>query len=145
MTLPPPLPPPPRASTPLPTMPPPPAAEPPAPAERLVKRLEPFKVLVAVAVALFSIGVAFATWERDVAKHKDVEDVRSESAARLGVTQANLSTQLGTLSTQVQDLRARQSAVEAQLDLLTKMSQRLLDQSLAIARATGAKQVPPEP
>jgi hypothetical protein len=124
---------------------PPPADDPPPPepAERLVKRLEPFKVLLAVAVALFSIGVAFATWERDVAKHKDVEELRSQTAAHVGIVQANVSTQLGSLSTQVQDLRARQSAVEAQLDILERMSQRLLDQTLEIARATGARQVPP--
>lgn len=135
--------PPPRARSvpPSPTIPPPQPPE--QPQERLAKRLEPWKVLVAVAVALVSIGAAFATWERTVAKVADVAQVRSESAAALNAAQANTGAQLGVLQVQVQDLRSRQSAVEAQLAILTRMSERLLDQTLEIARATGAKQVPP--
>lgn len=108
-----------------------------------MKRLEPIKVLLAIAVALFGIGAAFASWERDVAKHKEVDELRENTAAHIGVVQANLSTQLGALQTQVHDMRARQLAVEAQLNLLEQMSQRLLDQTLEIARATGARQLPP--
>jgi hypothetical protein len=136
--------PPPRARsvTPVPTVPPPP--DEPTLAGRVVKRLEAWQVLLAIAFALAAAGAGFATWSRSLATVDQLDGAKSSLTAQLGAVQGTTAVQLGTLQSEVQQLRERQVAVEASLDQLIAISERLLDVSLATAHATGAR-VPPDP
>jgi hypothetical protein len=111
-------------------------------AEIIVKRLESWKTLVAIAVALLAAGGAAWSVAASKADVVELHQVRDVAAAQLSSAQAGTSAQLGALQTQVQDLRVRQAAVESKLDILVDMSQRLLDQGREVAKATGAKQLP---
>ena len=136
--------PPPRARsvTPVPTVPP--LADGPTLAGRVAKRLEAWQVLLGIAFALAVAGAGFATWNRGLATIDQLDAAKASVTAQVGAVQGGTAVQLGALQQQVQALQVRQAAVEGQLDQLIAISQRLLDQSFAIARATGAR-VPPEP
>jgi len=135
--------------TPAPTLPPPTGAEPVPAGEQIVKRVQPWQALVGIAVVLIGAGAYLSDWQRSLARAADVEQVRTSAAAQASGVQASTTTQLGTLQSQVYELRERQAAVEASLDVLIGLSQQLLDQSRAIAKATGARSppaaAPPEP
>lgn len=107
-----------------------------------MKRLDTWKALVAIAVGLLATGGAAYSIAASKADVAELHQVRDGAAAQLGAAQAGTGAQLGALQTQVQDLRERQAAVEAQLGILIALSERLLEQTTAIARATGARQVP---
>lgn len=113
-----------------------------------MKRVETWKALLGVLIAAAGVGATAVTLAASKADVAELHQVRDGAAAQLGAAQAGTAAQLGTLQAQVHDLRERQAAVEAKLGQLTDLSQRLLDQALAIAQATGAKQVaipPPSP
>lgn len=111
----------PRPSTPRPTAPPDPAEQ------RLVKRIEPWKILAGVVVALVGLGIAVADYDHRIATRVEVEAVRSGAASALGAAQAGTGAQLGALQSQISDLRSKQERVEGKLDVLLGMTQQLLD------------------
>lgn len=111
----------------------------------VVKRLETWKVLLAMAVAVAAFGAAFASWNSGKATVEQLDEVKASLAAQVGAVQGGTEAKLGEIKGQVQELRERQVGVEAQLDILIGLSERLLDQSAAIAKATGARQIPAAP
>lgn len=141
--------PPPRARsvTPAPTIPPPLPDEPSA-VKRVVAGMEPWQKLLAAALLVFAAGgtaYSLAASKADVA---ELHQVRDSAAAQLGAAQASTGAQLGTLQATVQDLRARQAAIDTSVTSLTAdvarlngTADRLYLQLVEIARATGARQV----
>lgn len=89
------------------------------------------------------IGVTFATWQATLVKQDELHQLKIEEQSWRGSTQASMNAQMGSLQSQVHDLRERQAGIEADVHDLTRLTERLLDQTLEIAKATGAKQVPP--
>ena len=128
----------PRArSTPAPTVPPPePLGEPAdAPADapaRIAARIEIWKVLLAVALALVAGGAAWATVRLDVATK---QDLAQEHAAAAGP--------VISLQTETQALRERMARVEAALVGIQDNVAFLRVQLIEVAKATGARAVPP--
>jgi ABC-type transporter Mla subunit MlaD len=142
----------PRPSTPHPTAPPPLSSEAGPPLERLVKRVETWKAIVAILVVAAGVGATAVTLAQSKADVAELHQVRDAAGAALGAAQANTSAQLGTLQATVQDLRAHQAAVDANLaalttsvDRLTKTADVLYIQLVEVSRATGARQVPAAP
>ncbi len=138
----------PRPSTPLPTVPPDPVAIAP-PVARLIARLEGYKALLVIAASLVGVGTYSATYLGELATAAEVHQVRDSAAAQLEHAQGSTATQLGELAGQVQDLRVRSAAVDQSIaDLqrdvtdLGRKADRLYDQLLEVARATGARRVP---
>lgn len=129
-------------STPAPTLPPPPDPEPAPVAARIASRLEAWKVLVLLGLALIGTGITFANWQAGVAKVVDVDQVRAGAAAALSVSTSGTTQQLGALQVQQYELRERMARLEAHLDEMTKASDRLFDQVTEIAKRVGARQVP---
>jgi hypothetical protein len=111
---------------------------------RIVKRfgLEAWHFLAGLAFAIGVAGYAFATWDRGKATVEQLDEVKTVVTAQLGAAQGTTAVQLGTLQSQVQDLRARQAAVEGKLDIIIGLASSTFDQAKAIARETGARQVP---
>lgn len=141
----------PRPSTPHPTAPPP-LGEIAPPLERLVKRVETWKAILAILVVAAGVGATAVTLAQSKADVAELHQVRDGAAAQLGAAHANTSAQLGTLQATVQDLRAHQAAVDANLaalttsvDRLTKTADVLYIQLVEVSRATGARQVPAAP
>lgn len=85
-------------------------------ADRLAKLLESWKVVVLAVAALVLLGVRFETWQSNIAHADDV----SALSARVGVVESGM-----------RDLKADLRLIREQL--------------FEIARATGAKEVAPNP
>lgn len=137
----------PRRATPAPTAPPPDQDA--APLERMVKRVETWKAILAILVVAAGVGATAVTLAASKADVAELHQVRDGAAAALGAAQASTGSQLGTLQATVQDLRAHQAAVDASLAALTDTAGRLSAttdvlylQLVEIARTTGARQVP---
>lgn len=141
----------PRPSTPHPTVPPPLPDEPSA-VKRVVAKIEPWQKVLAIVVVVFAAGGTTYSLAASKADVVELHRVRDGAAAALGAAQANTSAQLGTLQATVQDLRAHQAAVDANLaalttsvDRLSKTADILYIQLVEVSRATGARQVPAAP
>jgi len=124
----------PRArSTPAPTVPPPePLGEPADAPARIAARIEIWKVLLAVALALVAGGAAWATVRLGVATK---QDLAQEHAAAAGP--------VITLQVETQSLRERMARVEAALVGIQDNVAFLRVQLIEVAKATGARAVPP--
>lgn len=125
----------PRPSTPLPTVPP--------PTERLVERVSSAKVLVGVAAMLIACGASFAAWQHRLATTDDMNQVRAGAASQIASLQVQQGMQLAQVQTEQRALGERMARLEAFLDDMQHLNQRLLDQVLAIAKVTHAQPVPP--
>lgn len=122
----------PRAtSTPAPTVPPPLPELSSAPA-RIAARLETWKVLLAIALALVASGAAWATWRVDLATK---QDLAQEHVAAAGP--------VISLQTETQALRERMAGVEAAIVAMQDNIAFLRAQLIEVAKATGARAVPP--
>lgn len=109
--------------------------------EALAKRLEPWKVLVSVAVGLVGAVLAFASWEHTVAKMSDVDEVKKSTRVEITNVQAGTTAQLGALQVQGTDTRERLIRVEATVADLADEMHFIRAQLTEIAKATGAKAV----
>lgn len=138
--------PPPRARsvTPAPTLPPPEPDQVEQP-ERVFKRLEVWKGLLGLAVALLVLGAAGWEYQKGLARASDVDQVRAGAAASLASSTAGTTAQLGAVQAQQQDMRERVARVEASLSSITDDVRFLREQLVEIARATGARAVPQPP
>lgn len=132
-----------RSVPPAPTVPPPLPDEPTL-AGRLKSRFEAWHFLAGLAFIIATGGYAIATWDRGKATVEQLDAAKVSVTAQLGAAQGANAVQLGALQSQVQAQDARLASVEGRLELLLSLQQRLLDVSLATARATGAR-VPPDP
>ena len=132
-----------RPVAPAPTVPPPEPQE--QAEEHVVKRLETWQKLAGMVVIIAAGGAAFTSWQSGLAKVADVEHVRAGAAAEVAILQTSTGVQLSALQASAHALAIQQAAIEANLANLNRTTDRLLDQLLEVARATGARRVPEPP
>lgn len=126
----------PRPSTPLPTVPPP------SP-EVVARRLEPWKALVGIGVALLAAGAAWATWKSTLATQDDLAHVRTAVAATVSSQAAGAAAQMGALQAKTQELGERAARLEASINAMASDMTFLRDQLIEVAKVTGAHRVEP--
>jgi hypothetical protein len=116
----------PRAATPVPVDP----GQP----ESFLKKLEGWKVLISIAVALVGGAAAWTVWQTGLATKADVERARAGTAAAID-----------QMREQTLDLRFRLPVVEGATADLKKDTTIIRAQLFEIARTVGAPQVQPQP